>query len=55
MAALRHTHKRRGSRHFIRIHATPKSPATRALLKRFTKEVNAFAKKWRAAAKKKRK
>lgn len=52
MASLRHKHTRRGQRHFIRIQATPKSAATRALLKRITKEVNAFAKKWRTAAKK---
>lgn len=52
---LRHTHKRRGRRHYILIQASPKSPGTKALLKRFAKEVNAFAKKWRAAAKKKRK
>lgn len=50
MGNIRHTHKRRGKRHFIRIHVTPKSPGTRALLKRFTKEVKAFEKKWRAAA-----
>lgn len=40
----------RGRRTFIRIAATPKSAATRSLLRRFRKEVRTFEKRWKAAA-----
>jgi hypothetical protein len=40
----------RGRRTFIRVAATPKSAATRSLLRRFRKEVRTFEKRWKAAA-----
>jgi hypothetical protein len=46
----RQTRGRAVIRTFIRIAATPKSAQTRALLAKFKREVSAFGKKWKAAA-----
>jgi len=51
MANVRVHQKQSRGRTFIRIEATPKSAQTRALLQRFKREVGAFHKKWKAAAK----
>jgi hypothetical protein len=50
MANLQVRQSVRTGRTFIRISATPKSQKTRRLLSRFRKEVQAFEKRWKAAA-----
>jgi hypothetical protein len=40
----------KGGRHYIVIEATPQTAGTKALIKRFVKEVKTFERQWRAAA-----
>jgi hypothetical protein len=45
---LQYSIQKRGRRHHVRISAEPMTAATRALLQRIKREVNAFAGKWKA-------
>ena len=55
MANIQINKKVSKGRTFIQVAATPKSPETRALLKKFQAGVSAFQKKWKAIAKAKAK
>jgi hypothetical protein len=48
MANLQVRQKIRTGRTFITVSATPKSPKTRRLLRRFRREVQTFEKRWKA-------
>lgn len=53
MANIVHRHSKRGKRHTITVHVTPKSAKGRAMLAKFRRDEKAFYARWKRTFKKK--